>query len=64
MSEGQMPSERIERRLSAIFAGDVVGYSRLMEVDEEGTLARLNAHRREFLDPTIAQNRNARAMAC
>jgi adenylate cyclase len=52
-----MAGERVERRLSAIFAGDVVGYSRLMEKDEEGTLARLNAHRREFLDPTIAQNR-------
>ena len=52
-----MAGERVERRLSAIFAGDVVGYSRLMEADEEGTLARLNAHRREFLDPTIAQNR-------
>ena len=52
-----MAGERVERRLSAIFAGDVVGYSRLMEKDEEGTLARLNAHRREFLDPIIAQNR-------
>jgi adenylate cyclase len=52
-----MAGERVERRLSAIFAGDVVGYSRLMEKDEEGTLARLNAHRREFFDPTIAQNR-------
>jgi adenylate cyclase len=52
-----MAGERVERRLSAIFAGDVVGYSRLMEKDEEGTLARLNAHRREFLDPTITQNR-------
>jgi len=57
MTEGQIASERVERRLSAIFAGDVVGYSRLMEADEERTLARLNAHRREFLDPTIAQNR-------
>jgi adenylate cyclase len=57
MTEGQIASERVERRLSAIFAGDVVGYSRLMEADEERTLARLNVHRREFLDPTIAQNR-------
>jgi adenylate cyclase len=57
MSEGRIANERVERRLSAIFAGDVVGYSRLMEADEERTLARLNAHRREFLDPTIAQNR-------
>ena len=35
-----MAGERVERRLSAIFASDVVGYSRLMEADEEGTLAR------------------------
>jgi TolB-like protein/Flp pilus assembly protein TadD len=52
-----MAGERVERRLSAIFASDVVGYSRLMEADEEGTLARMNAHRREFLEPTVAQNR-------
>jgi adenylate cyclase len=52
-----MAGERVERRLSAIFASDVVGYSRLMEVDEEGTLARMNAHRREFLEPAVAQNR-------
>jgi hypothetical protein len=38
---------RVERRLAAILATDVVGYSRLMGVDEEGTLARLKAHRRE-----------------
>jgi TolB-like protein len=52
-----MAEQRVERRLAAILAGDVVGYSRLMGVDEEGTLARLNAHRREFLDPTIAEHR-------
>jgi adenylate cyclase len=52
-----MAGERVERRLAAIFAGDVAGYSRLMGADEEGTLARLNAHRREFLEPTIAENR-------
>ena len=49
--------DEFERRLSAIFAGDVVGYSRLMGADEEGTLARLNAHRREFLEPNIAEHR-------
>jgi adenylate cyclase len=48
---------RVERRLAAILAGDVVGYSRLMGADEEGTLARLNAHRREFLEPTTAEHR-------
>ena len=52
-----MPEARVERRLAAILAGDVVGYSRLMGADEEGTLARLNAHRREFLEPKIAEYR-------
>ena len=52
-----MSELRVERRLAAVFAADVVGYSRLMAADEEGTLARLNAHRREFLDPTIAAHR-------
>ena len=47
----------MERRLTAILAADVVGYSRLMGADEEGTLARLNAHRRELLDPKIAEHR-------
>jgi len=50
-----MTGDRLERRLAAILAADVVGYSRLMAADEEGTLARLNAHRREFLEPKIAQ---------
>ncbi len=52
-----MADGRVERRLTAIFAGDVAGYSRLMGEDDEGTLAGLNAHRREFLDPTIAEHR-------
>ena len=52
-----MAGDRSERRLAAIFAGDVAGYSRLMSADEEGTLASLNAHRREFLEPTIAEHR-------
>jgi adenylate cyclase len=46
-----------ERRLAAILAADVAGYSRLMGADEEGTLARLTAHRRELFDPTIAKYR-------
>jgi TolB-like protein len=50
-----LATDRSERRLAAIFAGDVVGYSRLMGTDEEGTLASLNAHRREFLEPMIAE---------
>ena len=52
-----MASERVERRLTAILAADVAGYSRLMGADEEGTLARLKAHRRELVDPKIAEHR-------
>jgi adenylate cyclase len=44
------------RRLAAILAADVAGYSRLMGVDEEGTLERLKALRREFVDPKIAEH--------
>src|SRR5919106_1903364 len=47
---------RAARRLAAILAADVVGYSRLMGDDEEGTLAALKAHRRELIDPTIAEH--------
>ncbi len=43
-----------QRRLAAILAADVAGYSRLMGADEEGTLARLKALRAELIDPTIA----------
>jgi adenylate cyclase len=49
-----MAEERLQRRLAAILSADVVGYSRLMGVDEAGTLSRLNALRRELIDPTIA----------
>jgi adenylate cyclase len=49
--------ERVERRLTAILAADVAGYSRLMGVDEEGTLAQLKAHRRTLVDPKIAEHR-------
>jgi adenylate cyclase len=45
------------RRLAAILAADVAGYSRLMGADEEGTLERLKAHRRELIDPMIAEHR-------
>jgi adenylate cyclase len=45
------------RRLAAIVAADVVGYSRLMGDDEEGTLNRLNAHRRDLVDPKIVEHR-------
>jgi len=46
-----------ERRLAAILAADMVGYSRLMEADETGTLARLRTHRLELIDPVIAKNK-------
>jgi adenylate cyclase len=45
-----------QRRLMAILAADMVGYSRLMELDEAGTLARLKTHRLELIDPAIAKN--------
>ena len=45
------------RRLAAILAADVAGYSRLMGEDEEGTHARLQAHLRELVDPKIAEHR-------
>jgi TolB-like protein/class 3 adenylate cyclase len=47
----------MDRRLAAILAADVVGYSRLMGEDEAGTLTALKAHRAEFFDPKIAEHR-------
>ena len=52
-----MSEERVERRLAAILAADVVGYSRLMGADEEGTLAALKAILRELVDPRIVEHR-------
>src|ERR1700722_14550274 len=52
-----LATERVERRLAAILAADVAGYSRLMGVDEEGTLSRLKALRRELADPKIKEHR-------
>src|SRR5450830_1567807 len=52
-----MAEARVERRLAAILAADVAGYSRLMSADEEGTLAQLKAYRRELVDPKIAEHR-------
>jgi adenylate cyclase len=48
--------ERVQRRLAAILAADVAGYSRLTGADEEGTIARLRALRRELIDPTIVSH--------
>ena len=52
-----MAEARVERRLAAILAADVAGYSRLMGADEEATLAALKACRRELIDPKIAEYR-------
>jgi class 3 adenylate cyclase len=52
-----MAEERVERRLIAILAADVAGYSRLMGADEEGTLAALKTLRREVADPKIKEHR-------
>ena len=49
--------DRLERRLAAVLAADVAGYSRLMGADEEGTLARLKSLRRTLIDPKIAEHR-------
>ena len=52
-----MSGERVDRRLAAVLAADVAGYSRLMGADEEGTLARLKAIRKAIADPAIASHR-------
>nr|WP_283848579.1 adenylate/guanylate cyclase domain-containing protein [Bradyrhizobium sp. SRL28] len=52
-----MTDERVERRLAAVLAADIAGYSRLMGVDEEGTLAHLKVVRKTLVDPTIAARR-------
>ncbi|HEV2333898.1 MAG TPA: adenylate/guanylate cyclase domain-containing protein [Stellaceae bacterium] len=52
-----LSAERVERRLAAILAADVAGYSRLMGQDEAGTLARLRTHRRELIDPKVAEHK-------
>jgi adenylate cyclase len=52
-----LSNEHVERRLAAVLAADVAGYSRLMGTDEEGTLARLKAVRKTLVDPTITFHR-------
>lgn len=52
-----MSDERVERRLAAVLAADIAGYSSLMGADEEGTLARLKAVRKALVDPAIASYR-------
>jgi len=52
-----LAGDRVERRLAAVLAADVAGYSRLMGADEEGTLSRLKAIRKELVDLTITEHR-------
>jgi class 3 adenylate cyclase len=52
-----LSTEHVERRLAAILAADVAGYSRLMGADEEGTLAELKTLRKTLVDPIIAAHR-------
>src|SRR5215470_19267749 len=54
---GPMASDQVKRKLAAILAADVAGYSRLMGTDEAGTLARLKEYRRELIDPKNKQYR-------
>ena len=52
-----MAGEQIERRLVAILMADVAGYTRLIGIDDEGTLAQLNAHHAELIEPKIKEHR-------
>src|SRR3954453_5098032 len=51
-----MAAPRIDRRLTAVLAADVVGYSRLVQRDEQGPLGRLKAHRGELVEPLVAEH--------
>jgi adenylate cyclase len=51
-----MAEERVQRRLAAIMAADVVGYSRLMGIDESGTLATLTSHLKHLIQPCVAEH--------
>jgi len=57
LEQGACPTMASTRRLAAILAADVAGYSRLMAADEEGTHERLQAHLRELVDPKIKEHR-------
>src|SRR5690242_5579312 len=51
-----MANERVQRRLAAVLAADVVGFSRLMHEDEAGTLAALKQRRKSVLEPLVAEH--------
>jgi class 3 adenylate cyclase len=53
---GEPPRESMPRRLAAIVAGDIAGYSRLMELDEEGTHARVKRIERDLIEPSITEH--------
>src|SRR6202007_68834 len=57
LENAALATERVERRLAAILAADVAGYSRLMSADEEGTHERLRAHLAELVHPKIDEHR-------
>ena len=57
MFGARLVEERVERRLAAVLVADVVGYSRLVGVDDEGTVARVKALRKTLIDPKIAEYR-------
>jgi len=57
LGSAALATERVERKLAAILAADVVGYSRLMGADEEGTHERLKTHLRQLVDPKIKEHR-------
>jgi len=63
VTEGTLGAERVERRLAAILAADIAGYSRLMERDEAGTLARLMTLTRKLRSTRGASSRPP-AMGC
>jgi class 3 adenylate cyclase/tetratricopeptide (TPR) repeat protein len=56
LGRAALAMEQVKRRLIAVLAADIAGYSRLTELDEEGTLTRLSAHRRELIDPKIDEH--------
>jgi len=55
--ENRVVEARVDRRLAAILAVDIAGYSRLMGANEEGTLRQLKEHRKELIDPKITEHR-------
>jgi formylglycine-generating enzyme required for sulfatase activity/class 3 adenylate cyclase len=55
-NDGEHPNDASPRRLAAILAGDIAGYSRLMQLDEDGTYARVKRIERDLIEPTIAEH--------